>query len=339
MTLKIGVMGAGAIGCFVGGKLADAGEDVVLVARGRTLAELSANDLTMVDLDGARSVVAKGRAVVRDHASALADRDMVLVCVKSGQTADVGRDLAKVLSPGAVVASFQNGVRNADALRAGLGAREVLGAIVGFNVVAEGGGVYRRATTGPLVLEGSTDARVGALVRSLVTAGFEARLAKDIRAQQYTKLLMNLNNAVSALTGAPTRDLVFVSSYRRILAAVMGEALAVFRRAKIRPARLGPLPPHVFPIALRLPTPLVRVVARAQLKIDPTARSSMWQDLAAGRLTEVDELNGEIVRLADGCGATAPLNARLVALVHEAERAGKGSPGTSGEELWRALTL
>src|SRR5690606_23361665 len=104
------------------------------------------------------------------------------------------------------------------------------------------------------------------------------------------------------------------------------ESLRVLRHAGIRPARLGPLPPHVFPYLLRLPSPLLRIVSRVQVAIDPEARSSMWDDLTRGRLTEVDWLNGEIVRLAREHGTTAPLNERVVALVHDAERAKGGSP-------------
>jgi 2-dehydropantoate 2-reductase len=102
---------------------------------------------------------------------------------------------------------------------------------------------------------------------------------------------------------------------------------------------MGPIPPGMFPKVLALPTWLLRVVARAQLKIDPEARSSMWQDLANGRATEVDFLNGEIVALAEEVGAQAPLNRRIVELVHEVERAGRGSPALSPDALGRALGL
>ncbi len=80
------------------------------------------------------------------------------------------------------------------------------------------------------------------------------------------------------------------------------------------------------------------MIAKAQLTIDPEARSSMWQDLAKRRATEVEELNGEIVRLAAASGASAPLNRRLVDLVHEAERRGAGSPEFSAEALWERIS-
>ena len=105
----------------------------------------------------------------------------------------------------------------------------------------------------------------------------------------------------------------------------------------MKPAKLGPLPPKLFPYLLRLPTGLVKILSRVQVSIDPEARSSMWDDLSRGRLTEVDFLNGEIVRLAGSCGTEAPLNAQIVRLVHKAEHEAKGSPKLSARELWDAL--
>jgi 2-dehydropantoate 2-reductase len=337
-AIKLGVMGAGAIGCYVGGRLAAGGVDVVFVGRAAAKAELEASGMTLTDLDGASVRVAATDLVFETWASALADRDVVLCCVKSAHTADTATQLANVVPPGAIVVSMQNGVGNADALRATLTEQTVLGGIVGFNVVPRSGGVYRRATSGPLVIEASSDPRVAELAASLVRAGFEVELARDIRARQWSKLVMNLNNAVGALTDAPTKDLVFVKGYRSILAAIIAESLDVMKRANIRPAKLGPIPVHFFPYMLRLPTAVLKVVARAQLKIDPEARSSMWEDVSRGRLTEVDYLNGEIVRLAESCGAAAPLNRRIVEMVHDVEKQGRGSPKLSADALWEKLT-
>jgi 2-dehydropantoate 2-reductase len=332
-------MGAGAIGCYVGGCLAAEGVDVVFVGRERTKTELESSGLVLSALDGGSGrVVAKERIVVSTDPAILADRDIVLCCVKSAQSAETAELLAKVLKPGTVVVSMQNGVRNADVLREGLAEQSVLGGIVGFNVVSKSGGTFRRATSGPLVIETSSDARVTSLADALAKAGFEVELVGEIRPLQWSKLMMNLNNGVGALSDRPTRDLLFVEGYRRILRALMSEALQVLRAAKIRTARLGPLPIGVFPFILSLPSPLLRLVASAQVKIDPEARSSMWEDLTRGRLTEVDYLNGEIVRVAESCGASAPLNARMVEIIHQAETRAAGSPKLSADDLWSALT-
>ena len=339
-ALRIGVMGAGAIGCYVGGCLAADGADVVFVGRARTKKELEASGLVLSDLEGnSGRVVPKDRIEVVTEASALAGCDVVLCCVKSAQTAEVGAELAAVLKSSTIIASLQNGVRNADVLRESLGDHVVLGGIVGFNVVSKGAGTFRRATSGPLVLErASDDPRIDALVSLLASARLDPELVTDIRPLQYSKLVMNLNNAAGALSDRPTVELLSVEGYRRILRAVMAEALAVLRAAKIPTGRLGPLPTRMLPFLLGLPSPLFRVLASAQIKIDPSARSSMWEDITRNRPTEVDYLNGEIVRVAAQCGARAPLNTRIVELVHAAESAQRGSPALSPERFWSALT-
>jgi 2-dehydropantoate 2-reductase len=337
-ALRIGVLGAGAIGCYVGGCLVAENEDVVFVGRDRLKVELETSGLVLSKLDGGSGrVVPRDRIAFATDMKALSDRDIVLCCVKSAQTNEAGARLAQVVRKGTIVVSMQNGVRNADGLRQHLPAGDVLGGIVGFNVVSKGEGTFRRATSGPLVIENSFDPRLFALKQALTTAEFDVELVEDIRPLQWSKLIMNLNNAVSALSDRPTVDLIFKKGYRRVLAAVMEEALGVLRVAGQKTARLGPLPVRLFPMVLRLPDPLVRVIAGAQVKIDPEARSSMWEDLSRGRPTEVDDLNGEIVRLAERCGAAAPLNAKMVAMVHAAEKEAKGSPKMSAEALWSAL--
>jgi 2-dehydropantoate 2-reductase len=265
---------------------------------------------------------------------------VVLVCVKSGQTEEAGRELSRVVSPRALVVSMQNGVRNADVLRAAMPDHAVLGGIVGFNVVSKGDGVFHRGTTGPLAIElvEKERARIEDLGALLRDAGFEVELPTNIRSKQWSKLLMNLNNAVSALSGAPTPQLIFTPGYRRVLRAVIGEALTVLDAAGIAPGKLGAIPVRLFPALLSLPTPLLRVAARAQLQMDPEARSSMWEDLERRRETEVELLNGEIVRLAKEHGARAPLNERIVEMVHAAEKDAQGSPGLAPDAFWSALT-
>jgi 2-dehydropantoate 2-reductase len=333
---KIGVLGAGAVGCYVGARLAGVGADVVFVGRDRLAREVAAHGLAAAAPGNDEARVAPADVRFRTDASALAGREVVLVCAKSAATEACAQELASI-SPEALVVSLQNGVRNADVLRAGLPRARVLGGIVGFNVVPKGDGVFLQATSGPLVVEASDDPRARALCDALATAGFELEEPTDIAAMQWTKLIINLNNAVSALSGASTEEILMSPGYRRVLAAVMREGLAVLRAAGVRTARLGPLPVGLFPALLSLPTPVLRVAARAQVKVDPDARSSMWQDLAQGRATEVDYLNGELVRLAASCGARAPLNARIVALVHQVEERGAGSPRLDADALWTAL--
>lgn len=158
-----------------------------------------------------------------------------------------------------------------------------------------------------------------------------------MRAVQWAKLLLNLNNAVNALANLPLRDELAQRAYRRCVALAQREALHWLARAAIRPARLTPLPAGWLPAVLDLPDPAFRVLGGRMLAIDPLARSSMSDDLASGRATEVEWINGEVVRLAAHFGGQAPVNARLCALVHDAERAA-ARPAWRGDALWAELT-
>ena len=339
--LKIGIVGAGAIGCYLGCRLAAVGADVALFGRASFAAEIAQHGLCAIDMNGHRSVVEKDKVVFATEPRVLADCTVLVCCVKSAHTADAARQINPVVRADACVLSLQNGLGNADVLRANLDGRTALGGIVGFNVRPLGRGVFQQGTSGAIIIEDDDASRapVAALARLLTQAGFEVQLAKNIKALQWAKLMLNLNNAVSALSGVPLRELLASSGYRHILADLIAEALAVLGKAGINPARLGAFPVQWFPFVLRLPTVLFQLLARAQLKIDPQARSSMWEDLARGRPTEVDYLNGEIVRLAEKHSVDAPLNRRIVELVHDAEAKRSGSPAMSAESLRRALIV
>lgn len=338
--MKIGVFGAGAVGCYLGGRLLAGGHDVVLVARPRVTEEIAKHGLCLVGLDGAPEHLSPTRVRCAADATSLADRDVVLVCVKSGQTEEAGRALAS-LPTTVVVVSMQNGVRNADVLRACMPSHRVLGGIVGFNVVAQGEGIFRQGTSGLLVVEDDGSLASKAVGNALAgpNVGLDVEVSRDIRGMQWSKLVMNLNNAVVALGDVSVPTILLDPGYRRVVRAIVREALEVLDAAGIRLARLGPLPIKAIAAVLGLPSPVVRLVAGAQLKMDPSARSSMWQDLTRGRLTEVEELNGEIVRLAGHHGRRAPVNEGVVRLVHEAERAASGSPKLSAGDLGRRLGL
>lgn len=335
--LRVGVLGAGAIGCYVGAKLLAGGGEVAVtfVGRARLRDELAAG-LAVQDHDGPRTVVAPARFTFATAASALAGCEVVLCCVKSQHTEAAARELAGVIAADAVVVSLQNGVRNPDVLRAALPGRHIVPSIVTWNVIAVDG-TFRRATSGPLVLERSDDPRVRALVAALTAGGIPVEEHAALAPHQWTKLIVNLNNAVSALADVSTGRLLLEPGYRRVIVALAEEGLAVVRAAGIRTARFNGVPLTWMPRILRLPTFLVRLVTRAQLKVDPAARSSMWQDLDARRPTEVDHLNGEIVRLAEAHGVDAPRNRRIVALIRAAEAAAAGSPRLSADALWAAL--
>jgi 2-dehydropantoate 2-reductase len=325
----IGVAGAGSIGCFVGGTLAAAGRRVALLARPRVIGEIRDNGLRLTNFDGSEQRVAANRLTLSDDPSNFGEAGVVLVTVKSADTAEIGDIIAKHAPPDAVIVSLQNGVGNVAALRARLPGRKVLGGMVPFNVISLGEGRFHRSTSGAIAVEQDD----GATAARLSVPGMEMRATDNIEGVQWGKLIVNLNNALNALADIPLRRQLAQRPWRRLFADQMAEGLAAVKAAGIRPVSPMPLPSGWMPPLLRLPDAIFEVLLGRTMKIDPEARSSMWEDLQRGRRTEIDYLQGVITEIADRHGLPAPLSRRIVALVRKAEADGKGSPGLTPEQI------
>lgn len=315
---EVAIFGAGAIGCWVGGRLAAGGANVTLIGRPRVLDEL-AGGLTVTDLDGDRFTV---KVTTTTDAAAAKRAAIVLVTVKSAQTEDAGKALAAHVTSETLVLSLQNGVRNTATLASALG-RPALAGMVPWNVVRRGAATYHRGSSGALMIEHAQSANASDLYDVLACAGLGFETRADMDAVQWAKLVMNLNNAINALSGLPLKEELSQRGYRRVLAAAQREALGLLAKKRQPVAKLTPLPPRFMPSALELPDALFRVLAKRMIAIDPHARSSMWDDFEAKRPTEIDFLQGEVVRLADTLGETAPVNRALVELVRAAESGGR----------------
>ncbi|MFD2054118.1 2-dehydropantoate 2-reductase [Mesorhizobium calcicola] len=331
---RIVIAGAGSIGCYAGGCLALAGRRVTLLVRPRIEAALRQRGLRVSDLQGRdRSIAPEALLVSADPTVALPQADVILVTVKSGATQDMAALIQAHARPGAVVVSLQNGVDNADRLRAGLDGRTVLAGMVPFNVVQSPDGALplhvHRASDGKVMIE---DGDAG-LVSLLAVEGFAVEAHGDMKAVLWGKLLMNLNNALVALSGLPLATELADRRWRLILAGQIDEALNAMKASGIEPARIGGLRPALLPKVLRLPDWLFRLLARRMLAIDPQARSSMWDDLQRGRPTEIGELQGAVLGLAEKTGTPAPLLKKVTALVRAAEAERFGSPGLAPEQV------
>jgi 2-dehydropantoate 2-reductase len=314
---RIVIYGAGMIGNYLGGRL-QAHARVRFIARPRVAATLKEHGLTVSDLNGHRQHIAPDALDVHTQPDAAREADLVLVTVKSSATMDVGHELSEVLAPGTPVISFQNGVRNAAELRASLPGHSVLAGMVPFNVTQPEPGHFHQGSSGELMVERA--AALEPFRAAFAGAGLALQAQDDMQAVLWAKLLMNLNNPLNALSGLPLRDELAQRSWRRCLALLQREGLCVLEAAGIRPAQLTPLPTRWIPAVLSLPDALFQRLAKRMLAVDPLARSSTWDDLQSGRRTEVDYINGEIVALAASKGLRAAANARVVALIRDAER-------------------
>lgn len=331
---RICIYGAGSIGVYLGGRLLASGSDVAFVGRERMGALLRKHGVSLTHYSGQRWQAAPHQVDYATGAAAAASADLVLVTVKSAATAEAAAELAAVLRPGVPVISFQNGVGNAGVLRAALPNHPVLAGMVPFNVVERGPGAFHQATAGELEVQ--RDPTLQPFLDDFSRAGLPLAQHDEMLPVQWAKLLLNLNHAINALANRPLKEELGQRAYRQCLAMAQREALSLLGAAGIRPARLTPFPPHWIPRLLALPDAWFERLGRRMLTIDPLARSSMSDDLAAGRKTEIDWINGEVRRLADRLGRKAPVNARLCALVHEAEQA-KNRPSWSGAGLLAQL--
>lgn len=322
---RIAVFGAGAIGCWIGGKLSAGGNDVTLIGRPRVIDELR-DGVRISELEGATHTAHPRLATTADAAR---DADLVLVTVKSAQTSDAARELAEVLSPRAVVVSLQNGVSNVRALREVFGDRARAG-MVPFNVIRPAPAQFHRASGGVLMFEPS------ALAEACRRGKIDYQLRDDMAAVQWSKLVLNLNNAINALSNVPLVAELMDPAFRLCYGKAIAEAVALIHASGQRLARVTNIPTPWLAYLMRLPDPIFRRLGKKVTTIEPTARSSMWDDLERGRPTEVDYIQGEIVALAEKLGRDAPINRGLVRLVKAAEQGGKRQ--FTGEELYRALT-
>jgi 2-dehydropantoate 2-reductase len=207
--------------------------------------------------------------------------------------------------------------------------RRVLAGMVPFNAMALGGGRFHRGTSGDIVIE-QDDA---ATADQLSVPGLKMRPSRNIAGLQWGKLLVNLNNALNALADLPLRQQLTQRAWRRLFAEQMAEGLAAIKAEGIKPVSSTPVPARLTPHLLRLPDAVFALLLGSTMKIDPEARSSMWEDLQRGRRTEIDHLQGVITEIADRHGLQVPLSRRVVTLIKSAEAAGKGSPGLTPEQI------
>lgn len=294
---RVAVMGAGAVGCFYGARLAEAGEEVTLIGRS-ALAEAVAERGLKLEMDGGvRTVELSATA----DPAGVAGADLVLFSVKSGDLDAAGRAIAPHLDPGAVVVSLQNGVGNAERLEPILG-RPVVQAVVYVAVDMGGPGHVRHHGRGELILsETEGSARAAERFRA---AGVPVEVSADAASAMWTKFTVNcVYNAISAIARLPYGRIVSEPGVGQLMADVAAECRAV---AEAEGVKLAP----------NLETIIETLSGQM-----PDQYSSTAQDLMRGRKSEIDFLNGEVVRRAATHGIPVPANNALWAAVKLLETA------------------
>jgi 2-dehydropantoate 2-reductase len=300
----VAVLGAGAVGCYFGGMLARAGAPVTLVGRPHHVEAIARDGLWMDTLHFRERVLVATSAIV----DAVRDAGVILFTVKTLDTEKAARSLAPYLAPGAVVLSLQNGVDNAERVRAAAGF-EAFPTVVYVAAAMTGSGRVRHTGRGDLIVGDLRSGRRGELERLaalFARAGVPCAVSDNISGALWAKMAMNCAfNAVSALGRAKYGLIAQDLRSREVLRLAVEETTAVARA-------LGVSLPDV---------DLVDAAFRLGEAMSG-ATSSTAQDLARGKRTEIDSLNGYVARRGAELGVPTPVNQTLYALVKLSEEAG-----------------
>ncbi len=313
-TKPIVVIGAGAIGCFVGCHWAAHGVDIQILGRARSVKTLEKG----MTFSGATNLsVPAGGIQATDDVSCLKDARAIILAIKSTALPQTIKDIRQYASAGVPIFSLLNGLAPVRDLQEGLPEFPVIAGMVPYNVAWKGTNHLHRSSAGHIAFERSDlTTELAAKVQSSAAV---VDLHDDLRPIQYGKLLLNLINPVNALSGLTLHAQMSKRGYRLIYAAALEEALNVYQAAGIAHQKAGPFPAALIVHMLRLPDILFNHTALRLQKIDKTTLTSMASDYQAQKPTEIATINGEIVRLADECGEDAPVNKTLIRLVNAAE--------------------
>jgi 2-dehydropantoate 2-reductase len=289
--MKVAVVGAGAVGCYYGGMLARAGHDVTLIGRPQHVEAIVRQGLRLET----QTFDERIRVSASSEGSAVRSAQLVLFCVKSTDTESAAAAIKPHLAPDALVLSLQNGVENADRLRAIL-PQDVLAAVVYIGTEMAGPGHVRHHGRGELIIERSRAS--DELAQALIAAGVPTEISDNVRGALWAKLILNCAyNALSAITQLPYGRLVKGAGITAVMRDVVDECLAVAKADDVT------IPGDV--------DAAIRKIAETV----PGQYSSTAQDLARGKPSEIDHLNGVIVRRGEALGVATPVNRLLHAIV------------------------
>ena len=302
--MTVGIVGAGAMGSLFGGRLAQAGVEVTLFDINEAhVAAIRKDGLKIEDLAAGTTAVCRPGATSR--AEELRNAEYLLVFVKSAATEAVARRFASLAAPQAIAVTLQNGLGNEAILKAHFGAGRTAAGVTAQGATFVGPGQVRHAGRGPthMCMSDRNNARLEPLVEAFDRAGLECHLEESIDNLIWSKLVINVGiNALTALVGVPNGQLPAGPDTRELMADLVAEAVAVAQARGVE---------------LTYPDPLARV--REVAEMTGKNRSSMLQDFDNRRGTEIDFINGAVVREAEALGIPAPVNRTVTRLVKAVE--------------------
>ena len=307
--VRAAVFGAGAVGCFYGGMLARAGHEVTLIGRPAHVEAIAKAGLHFEGLNFDEHI----RVGASTDPAAVRGAKLVLFCVKSTDTERGAAQIAPFLDPGSVVLNLQNGVDNTERIQAAV-APPVVPAVVYVATEMAGPGHLKHHGRGELLIgapEGKHSAAMAALLadvqRWFAAAGVPVTVSDNVVGELWAKLVVNCAyNAISAISQQPYGRMIRSPGVKEVMRDVVAEVLSVAAAGGVR------TPPGLDESVYRIAETM------------PTQYSSTAQDIQRGRPTEIDHLNGYVVRRGDSLGVPVPANRVLYSLVKLLETRARG---------------
>ena len=292
--MRIAIFGAGSVGCYFGGRLAQAGEDVVFIARGEHFQAMRSSGLKVDSIKG--DFVLQSVHATEDPAQ-VGLVDVVLVCVKAWQVTEAIQAMSPMIGPKTFVVPLQNGVEAPSQLAAGLGKEHVLGGLCGLITFIVEPGHICHAGTDPFIRFGELDNRISERVERLrqvfdQTSGLTAEIPPDIHVAMWQKFVfVTAFSGVGAVTRAPIGVLRSQPGTHQMLEQTIRE---IYNVAKAR--------------NIALPENVVDKTMEFINSLPPDGTASMQRDIMNGRPSELEVQNGAVVRLGQEVGVETPVN-------------------------------
>ena len=318
--MKIAVIGAGAIGALVAGYLSKAGVDVALTARSRDVLAIKENGLIIEGVRGKMAVPVR----VADRLEKGAD--LVIIAVKTQDIAATLSDNARALD-GALVLTVQNGVRTEGILSEFVPREKIISSVVLFGATyLEPGRVVHNFEgdwlMGRAFVPNDEEMKT---IGDVLSKAFSIRVTEDIKGMKWLKLFLNLNNCLPALTGKSMQETFSHLGICGLSICLLDEALQVVDRAGVELESLPDFPIDRLRGLTAMPLEKASEIfsqTMTNLSKEPLY-GSILQSIKRGKPSEIDYFNGEIVRLGGKIGAAAPLNEKMVKMVHTVEGGGE----------------
>ncbi len=307
--MRIGIIGVGGVGGYFGGRLAEAGEDVVFIARGRTLEALRARGLQVESVNGDFVL---DRVNATDDPSSLGPVDAIIVATKAWQVREAAEAVRPMLGPETIVVPLENGMEAPDDIAAVLGHAHALGGLCTIVSFVVEPGHIRHAAADPIIMFGDLQNRPNKMAEALrdafVRAKVNAQIPKDIVHSMWSKFLF-----IAPLSGMGAITRVSVGIWRSMqetrgmVELALGELLAIARER-----------------GADLPDEAVATTMGRYDSLDPDATSSLQRDVVDGKPSELDAQLGAVVRMGRAAGVATPVHEFMYNCLLPQERKARG---------------